>query len=329
MFSRRSLSLPITLAVGMIVLLVGLTVGWIVLTVSGMVGDQERSALFVALLSVGTVCLTMVLLGTVMYLVLSIKAINLSRRQSNFIDSVTHELKSPIASLKLYLQTLTRRSLSQEERRDFYGVMLDDVERLDSLISHLLDAARLEKSLLTQDTEQVDLGELLAECAHSVCLRHHMPKSTVRLELTSCHITMRRVDLDMVFRNLLDNAVKYAGTPPEVEVSLQRLADGKALVTVSDNGDGIPRKLRRKIFGRFVRLGSELERQKPGTGLGLYIVRTLVNRQKGKIQVRDRVGGTGTVFEVELPGARAFPQHGARDELDNQSGQPEPIVETT
>ncbi|HYW80561.1 MAG TPA: ATP-binding protein, partial [Thermoguttaceae bacterium] len=104
------------------------------------------------------------------------------------------------------------------------------------------------------------------------------------------------------FRNLLDNAVKYAGSPPEVEVSTGRMADGRVVTLISDNGRGIPPKMRRKIFGRFVRLGMELEREKPGTGLGLYIVRTLVRRLRGRIRVNDREGGPGTVFEVELPG---------------------------
>jgi signal transduction histidine kinase len=104
----------------------------------------------------------------------------------------------------------------------------------------------------------------------------------------------------MVFRNLLDNAIKYAGKPPEVTVHVRRVPE-RVVVSIRDNGSGIPKELRRKIFGRFVRVGSELERQKPGTGLGLYIVRTLVKRLKGKIRVEDATNPQGTVFEVSLP----------------------------
>lgn len=301
--SRRSLHLPITLGVFMIVLLVALTAGWVVLTVYGMLGDEKRSGLFITLLSLGTLCFLLVLLGTVIYLALTVKEINLNRRQSNFIDSVTHELKSPIASLKLYLQTLHRRPVSDSERDSFYNFMLDDVERLDHLINHLLDAGRLEKEISDQDLEDIDLPELLRECAHAVCVRYRVSTDTIKLRLKPCVVKARRVDLDMVFRNLIDNAMKYAGSPPDVSISSRVTRAGKARVQVSDNGNGIPRQLRRKIFGRFVRVGSELEREKPGTGLGLYIVRTLVKRHKGRVLVRDRLAG-GTTFDVELPNAR-------------------------
>jgi signal transduction histidine kinase len=301
--SRRSLHLPISLAVGMIVLLVALTAGWVLLAVYGILEDEKRSALYVTLLSLGILSLLLVLLGTVIYLALTVKAINLNRRQSNFIDSVTHELKSPIASLKLYLQTLHRRTVSDEERDGFYAFMLVDVERLDHLINHLLDAGRLEKEVSDHGLEDVDLSELLRECAHVECVRYRVPMDTVKLQLKPCVVKTRRVDLDMVFRNLIDNALKYAGSPPNVTISSRVTLGGKARVQVSDNGNGIPRQLRRKIFGRFVRLGSELERKKPGTGLGLYIVRTLVKRHKGRIMVRDRTAG-GTTFDVELPNAR-------------------------
>ena len=302
MFERRSLRLPITLGVVMLVLLVALLVGWILLTLFGALQREETAGLYWALLSVGTTSLAFVLFGVVMYLTLSIKTINLTRRQSNFIDSVTHELKSPIASLKLYVQTLRRRQLSPEEQASFYGSMLEDVERLDSLINHLLDAARLEKHRTPAETEDIDLAQVLRSCAAEVCLRYQVPDDVVELQLAPCIVRAVRVDLELVFRNLIDNAVKYAGDPPHVEVSLQ--IDGKehVLAKVSDNGRGISAAQRRKVFGRFVRLGSELERDKPGTGLGLYIVRTLIHRLGGRIRVKDREKGTGTTFEVQLPG---------------------------
>lgn len=292
MFSRRSLGLPITLAIFMIVLLVALTVGWVLLAVFGS---------YWILLTVGTTFLGLVLVGTVMYLLLSIKAINLSQRQSNFIDSVTHELKSPIASLKLYLQTLSRRRVSQEQQEGFYRFMLEDVERLDHLINHLLDAAHLEKEAVEIQYEEVDLSRMIADCAHSVCLRYRVAPDTVRLNIQPCRVLGPRVDLDMIFRNLIDNAVKYAADEPQVEVTLRVENGSDCVVGISDNGPGIPHPLRRKIFGRFVRLGAELERKQPGTGLGLYIVRTLVKRLHGRIRVHDPESGTGTVFEVHLP----------------------------
>jgi signal transduction histidine kinase len=117
-------------------------------------------------------------------------------------------------------------------------------------------------------------------------------------------VRARRNELELLFRNLIDNAVKYGASPPAVAVSLRLRPPDRAEIVVADNGRGIPRHLRRKVFGRFVRLGSELERDRPGTGLGLYIVRTIVRRLRGKVSIRDRGDQPGTAFEVQLP-ARA------------------------
>ena len=297
MFERWSLRLPITLGVTMILLIIALIVGWVLVT-TGALGQLNWT-----LLSVGTVFLGIVLAGVITYLTLSIKAINLSRRQSNFIDSVTHELKSPIASLKLYLQTMDKREVSDDERATFHRYMMDDVERLDNLISHLLDAGSVTKSDEHLMTEEIRLHELIERCAELVCDRYRVDRGAVQLGLTACTIKGNRVDAVMIFRNLLDNAVKYAGAPPMVTANL-RVEGDQAVVEISDNGPGIPREMRRKVFGRFVRLGDELQRKKTGTGLGLFIVRTLVKRLGGKVRVLDRDRKMGTVFEVRLPAKR-------------------------
>ncbi|MBM4000939.1 MAG: HAMP domain-containing histidine kinase [Planctomycetes bacterium] len=301
MFERRSLKFPITLGVVLIVLIVVLIVGWVVITAFGASGSNP--VLFGTLLAVGTSLLVIVLVGVTMYLTLSIKAINLSQRQSNFIDAVTHELKSPIASLKLYLQTLSRQDVSSTERVTFHNMMLDDVERLDQLINHLLDAARLDRQSPSVPPEEVDVDELLREIAYDVADRYRQPRDRVRLELEPCVVEARREDLTIVFRNLIDNAIKYAGDPPSVRVSLAVGDDRAPSIQIEDNGRGIPAGLRRRIFGRFVRLGRELERDRPGTGLGLYLARSLVQRLKASIRIRDPVSGQGTVFEVRLPAA--------------------------
>ena len=136
---RPSLGWPITLGVVMIVLLVALTIGWVIVNVS---------TAHWAVLAIGATFIGILIVGVVAYLVLSIKAFRLNQRQSNFIDSVTHELKSPIASLKLCLQTLSRHQLSPEQESDFHRFMLEDLQRLDNLINHLLDAARLDEGKL-------------------------------------------------------------------------------------------------------------------------------------------------------------------------------------
>jgi signal transduction histidine kinase len=304
MFERRSLKWPITLGVVMIVLVVALTVGWILLAVFGAMQDRDAAALYWTLLTVGTIFLVMVLVGVVMYLWLSVKEINLNRRQANFVDSVTHELKSPIASLKLYLQTLHLRKVPAAEQENFYKYMLEDVERLDQLINHLLDAARLSKVPKESELESVPLEPLIRSCLQEVRGMHPELNVELTLELEPSLIRARRADLEMIFRNVIDNAFKYAGQPAVVSVASHTNTRGDVITLIRDNGRGIPRRHRTQIFGRFVRLGVELERDKPGTGLGLHIVDTLVRRLRGRIAVSDGQNGKGTTFEIRLPGER-------------------------
>ena len=275
----------------MIVLVVALTIGWIIVTV----GQAYWTTL-----AIGTVFFVLMLVGVVLYLLITIKGIRLNQRQSNFIDSVTHELKSPIASLKLYLQTLDRRSVSEAEQAGFYRFMLEDIERLDTLINHMLDAARVDQQPVEAELADVELSEVLRSCAQTACQRYHLPLETIQLRLSPAVVRARPIDIEMVFRNVIDNAIKYGGAQPQVEVESR--VDGSGVVTrVVDNGPGIPANLRRKVFGRFVRVGSELERFRTGTGLGLFIVRTLVKRLRGSVVVRERGDQSGTVFEIQLP----------------------------
>ncbi len=175
---RTSLRLPIILGVAMIVMVVALIVGWVLVTVK----ETEKLGVYWAVLAVGTTFLVLMLVGVVLYLWISIKEIRLNRRQSNFIDSVTHELKSPIASLKLYLQTLSRRNVDEQRQADFYRFMLDDVERLDNLINHLLDAARLDQQPVESESD-VELAEVLRSCASTACMRYHLPPEVVELSV--------------------------------------------------------------------------------------------------------------------------------------------------
>lgn len=287
----------------MIVLLVALIVGWVIMASAA----AKEDATWYAVLAVGATFLGLTLVGVVFYLVISIKEINLNQRQSNFIDSVTHELKSPLASLKLYLQTLSRRPVSEQQAADFHRFMLDDLQRLDELINHMLDAARVEQEPTGEQegVTDIDLATVLRNCATTACLRHQVSPETIALDLRPTKVRARPIDVEMIFRNLIDNAVKYGGRPPEVTVEMWPDGRGRVVTRVADNGPGIPLKQRRKIFRRFVRLGNELERQQTGTGLGLFIVRTLVRRLKGKVNVFGRGALSGTVFEVDLPGESA------------------------
>ena len=303
---RRSLGWPIVLGVVLIGSIITLGVGWVLVSIVAALGSKN-AAFYWAVLAVGVSLLVLVLVGVIIYLALTIKAIKLSQRQSNFIDSVTHELKSPLASLKLYLQTLIRRPVPPSEQADFHRFMLQDVERLDTLIDHLLDAAKtMHRSRPAGDTANAVLP-VLEQAADRVIQRHGVARDAIVIvadpPVDGLRVPGREADLEIIFRNLIDNAVKYSLPKPQVQVTLSETAKGRVLVRVADNGPGIPLAERKQIFRRFVRLGSELERATPGTGLGLYLVKSIVKQLRGKVVVKGGLARKGTVLEVELPQA--------------------------
>jgi signal transduction histidine kinase len=305
-FERKSLKWPILVAILMIVMLVGLTIGWVLLNVFSAMDAEKtsRSAIYWILLSVGAVFFACLLAGVILYLIWIIQNINLNRRQSNFIDAVTHELKTPIASLKLYLQTLNRRDVQGPQRQEFYATMMEDVDRLDRLINQLLDVARLQRDKQDLDAKEwVSLRELVEECVARLSKQHSVSIDLFRMEIEDCQVLAHRIDIDVLLGNLLDNAIKYSAQEPEIEIRIT-FQNASALIAISDNGQGVPRHLRRKIFWRFYRAGDELERRKPGVGLGLFLVRSIVERLKGSITVSERIEQPGATFLVTLPARR-------------------------
>ncbi|MDA0589998.1 MAG: HAMP domain-containing sensor histidine kinase [Planctomycetota bacterium] len=291
---RRTVRLPVTLSVILMTLNVALMVCWIILLA------QIRSW---SALTVGTVVFALILVGLIVYLFVTVKEVRLNQRQANFVDSVTHELKTPIAALRLYLETLQLRELTVEQRTEFYATMERELQRLDHLISQLLEVGRLDAIGHLADPEDISLDGLLRDCAESACAHHKkVAEEIVTFEIEPTVVHTRRLILEMIFRNLLDNAVKYAGEEPEVLVRVQVKPRGRVCVQIIDNGEGVPSDLRKQIFRMFYRGENELERRQKGTGLGLYISRTLTQILKGSIAVHDRPDGPGSVFEVELPG---------------------------
>ena len=300
---RRSLGWPITLGVVLISSIITLGVGWVLVSISAALGSQN-AAFYWALLAVGVSLLILVLVGVIIYFALAVKAIALSQRQSNFIDSVTHELKSPLASLKLYLQTLIRRTVPPAEQSDFHRFMLQDVERLDTLIDHLLDAAKTMHRPALSIAEATRIVPVLKEAAIRVADRHNVQHDciviNVEKELENVSVQGREADIEIVFRNLIDNAVKYSLPEPHVDTTVEVTKKSRVLVRVADNGPGIPLADRGQVFRRFVRLGSELERATPGTGLGLYLVKSIVKQLRGRVFVKGHLTKRGTIIEVDL-----------------------------
>ena len=280
-------------------------------------------------LILGTIALGISLFGISFYSFLTIKEIQLNRRQSNFVDSVTHELKTPIAALRLYLDTLLMRDLSKEDQRDFYQTMETELERLDQLINQLLEVGRLDEIGAQTEPEYVGLDELLRGCAEVAC-RHHKQsvEEVFTFDVPPLAIKAQRMLMEMVFGNLIDNAVKYGGKPPAVHVSADAKARDQLVVQIRDNGVGIPDDQRTNVFQLFFRGNDELERTHKGTGLGLYIVRTLIGILKGRITITDAPDGVGSVFQVLLPG-KLIADHGEkRATAETMDGEPESVDST-
>ncbi len=305
MFKRASFTWPIVMLVVLAMMIVSLLVIWII----GQAAYHDW-----ALLTVGTVFLTLILIGVVVYFIWTFREFRLNRRQANFIDSVTHELKSPIASIKLCLQTLELRAVPPEQQREYLTFMIEDVERLDSLIDHLLTVARLDHVESEEQLEDVPLERLLTKCADEICRRYELALDQVKFDIQPCVVRGRERDLEMVFANLLDNAAKYCAHDARIAIQASMHRKKRVVIRISDNGKGVNFDQRRKIFKRFYRGGSELERTTKGTGLGLYIVKSLVKKMKGKIHVHGRGPLPGATFEVDLPGQALAPAPPAANE---------------
>lgn len=253
------------------------------------------------ILALGCVLFVGVLVGLILFLVSLVKQIRLNRAQQNFIDSVTHELKTPLTSLKLHLQTLERGRVPADRHGEFHRVMLHDVERLSALLDHVLQAARLERHDPAQ-LQRLEVRGILHEVAEAVRDRYELPDGALAVDGPETAVMSDPGALRIVFLNLMDNAVKYSAEQIEVTVQVVPRPTGGAVVKVRDRGVGLaPRELKR-VFHRFYRVGNEMTRSRPGTGLGLYIVRETLAALGGRISVDSDGVGAGSTFVVTLPG---------------------------
>lgn len=224
------------------------------------------------------------------------KEVLLANQQKNFLLSVTHELKSPIASVKLYLQTLLKRKLDEEKREEIVLRSIAETDRLHSLVENLLLATKIDKSDYNLYFEDLNLSEYLNQSLDKL-----MSGGGVGINLkkdidTDLYIKADRIAMDSIIHNLFENAVKYSNDDPTLEVKLKK-KDGNILMSFADNGPGIDDKEKIKVFDKFYRIGNEDTRKTKGTGLGLYIVKRMVERHKGGISV-DNNKPNGTVFEI-------------------------------
>lgn len=225
------------------------------------------------------------------------REVALTRQRRNFLLSITHELKSPIASLRLILETIQKRELQREQTEKLCANGIRDATRLQNLVEDLLLAARLEDNWRPL-SEPVDIAQLANECVGS--LQTRFPKARFTLEIPA-DLPLLQADkpgITAVLHNLLENAVKYSpeGSPVHLQARFQ---NGHTRLQVSDQGIGIPNEEKEAIFEKFYRIGNEEVRNTPGTGLGLYIVKQVVKAHGGHIEVSDNQP-RGTVFTIEM-----------------------------
>ncbi len=304
---RRSIGLPLTLGIVLSLLALSLAVGWQILVV----GDPRPMAgglttLDWVLLVLGSVFFLLIIVGLVLLCAWLAREMRVNQRQRAFLDAVTHEMKTPLASLRLYLETLVRHDPEAGRRREFLGRMHEDLDRLDRTVEQVLTAARAEEPGRRARGEAVALSGLLRDCISEVRARHRLPDAAVRLEARE-EIAVRgeSTELAVVFRNLVENAVKYSDHPVEVCVEVAARGDGRVAVNISDRGIGIPVGELRKIFQRFYRVGRDVQRTAAGLGLGLFIVRSLVRRHGGRVVALSEGAGQGSRFVVTLREASA------------------------
>ncbi|MBI1193664.1 MAG: two-component sensor histidine kinase [Bacteroidetes bacterium] len=233
------------------------------------------------------------------------REIEISRQQNNFLLSITHELKSPLASIKLAMETLNRRALKPEQVQRIATMSLEDVDRLERMVENILLASRMEDP--NHRFEHLDFD--LSACTRQVVgsLQRRYPEQSVQLETEpGLRLNGDELALSSVILNLVDNALKYSPSGSPVQVSLQHSGE-RLLLTVADRGPGVPDAEKAKVFQRFYRIGNEETRSSKGTGLGLFIVQEIVRAHHGQIALKDREGG-GSVFEIALPPVEDLPE---------------------
>ena len=279
----------------LIAVAVALNIGWVVV--------NWRTGL---LLLVGIVSFAVLIAGLVLNTTFLIREIRRTEQHNAFIHAVTHELKTPLASITLYLQTLRQRDVDPAQQRKFVEIMLADSARLQSTIDQVLLAGKTGSARRVVNPTDVDLSEVVGECVTVAGQRHHLVNGEVwvvdRLPEGEDAVVMGdREELQAAVTNLIDNAIKYSGEQVKVAVELVKLGARRVAINVKDQGMGIRSDELKHIFRRFYRIPGAISRRVRGTGLGLSIVRAVARRHGGRAYAESEGSGKGSRFTLELP----------------------------
>lgn len=290
---RKSSVFFLVLGICLIAFAIALYVGWILLSL------QQ-----IALLVIGIILFALIITGLVLNTIYLVREIRRNEQQDAFLNAVTHELKTPIASIRLYLETLKTREVTPAKRAEFYDVMLADSDRLLHTVEQVLLASGTREKKRLLDITDINLSVLLAESIERIRSRYNLDDTAINFTTPENNFIVPgdAGELQVVFTNLLDNAVKYSGKEIKISVGVKNLNEKFVVVRIRDSGIGIATGELKRIFRRFYRVPMQ---KKKGTGLGLFIVRSIVKKHGGRITADSKGEGTGSTFYVQLPKSKA------------------------
>jgi signal transduction histidine kinase len=297
---RGTIVFFLCLGIGLVALAVALNVGWIILN------WREGVLLFF-----GIVFFALIIAGMVVNTIFLVRELRHSEQHDSFINAVTHELKTPVASIRLHLETLQRRELPENQKQEFYKLMLSDADRLNETVEQVLRAGRAGDKRAGHEKAEIDFRQIVRDCMDATRSRHHLQAEALRFEEVSSNGSNVQVrgsaeDLRTAVFNVLDNAVKYSGENIDVRVRLDAQDEKRIVLRVQDQGVGIPPEDVKRIFKRFYRVTHRslshvnLAHVK-GTGLGLFIVKAIAQKHGGKVFAESEGEGRGTTIVLELP----------------------------
>ena len=290
---RKSIAFFIALGAGLILVTLLLYVGWVLL--------NWKTGI---LLFLGIVLLAMIIAGVVLNTIFLVREIRRNEQHDAFINAMTHELKTPVASIRLYLETLQSRAVDEEKRKEFYRIMLDDSDRLLQTIEQVLRTGRMGASRKLNLT-RIDLGQVIEESLKRARALYRLAPEALTYRPEGPITIMGDADeVRAAVSNLIDNAVKYSGNNVKVSVETEKIANNFVALRVKDEGPGIPKTELKQIFKRFHRVPGSLATRVKGTGLGLYIVRSVAKRHGGRAWAESEGPGRGSTFILQLPVAK-------------------------
>jgi two-component system sensor histidine kinase SenX3 len=292
---RGTIVFFLCLGIGLVALAVALNVGWIILN------WREGVLLFF-----GLIFFALIIAGMIVNTIFLVREIRRNEQHDSFINAVTHELKTPVASIRLHLETMLRHDLPELQKQDFYRLMLSDTDRLTQTIEQVLRAGHAGDKKAGREKSEVDFRQVVRDSIDAALARHHLPAETLRYEEVAINgsepIVMGSAeDLRTAVFNLLDNAVKYSGNTVDVRVRLEAPDEKRIVLKVRDEGIGIPSDDIKRIFKRFHRVTPRSLAHVKGTGLGLFIVKAIAEKHGGKVFAESDGEGEGTTVTLDLP----------------------------